>query len=335
MTSDKRPRVFVSRRIPDDGLAPILAQTDAEVWPDELPPPRDELLRRVEGIDGLLALLTDRVDDELLDRAGPQLKVVSNYAVGFDNIDVEVCTRRGVAVGNTAGVLTETTADAAFALLMAAARRIPEAYDYVRQDRWKTWGPLLLLGPDVHHATLGIVGFGRIGREVAKRGRGFDMQVLYYDVYPAPPEEEARLGARRASLDEVLAASDFVTLHVNLTPETHHLMNRETLARMKRSAMLINASRGPVVDSEALYEALKNGVIAAAALDVTEPEPLPGNHPLLQLPNCLVVPHIASGSYATRGKMASIAAENLFAGMRREPLPSFVNPEAYERRAQA
>src|SRR5919206_4628726 len=176
MTSETRPRVFVARIIPDEGLAPILAQTDADVWPDELPPPRDELLRRVTGVDGFLALLTDVVDDELLDRAGPQLRVVSNYAVGFDNIDVPACTRRGVAVGNTAGVLTETTADATFALLMAAARRIPEAYDYVRQDRWKTWGPMLLLGPDVHHATLGILGFGRIGREMAKRARGFEIR---------------------------------------------------------------------------------------------------------------------------------------------------------------
>jgi glyoxylate reductase len=332
MTTDKRPRVFVSRIIPDEGLQPIIAQTDADVWQDELPPERDELLRRVEGVDGFLALLTDRVDDELLDRAGPRLRVVSNYAVGYDNIDVPACTRRGVAVGNTAGVLTETTADAAFALLMAAARRIPEGYDYVRQDRWKTWGPMLLLGPDVHHATIGIVGFGRIGREIAKRARGFDMQVLYYDVYPAPPEEEARLGARRVSMDELLSQSDFVTLHVNLTPETQHMMNAETFGKMKRSAVLVNASRGPVVEPDALYEALKNGVIAAAALDVTEPEPMPGNHKLLTLPNCLVVPHLASASFATRGKMASVAAHNLFAGIRGEPLPSFVNPEAYARR---
>jgi lactate dehydrogenase-like 2-hydroxyacid dehydrogenase len=332
MTSDKRPRVFVSRIIPDEGLQPIIAQTGADVWQGELPPERDELLRRVAGIDGFLALLTDRVDDELLDRAGPQLKVVSNYAVGYDNIDVPACTRRGVAVGNTAGVLTETTADFAFALLMAAARRIPEGYDYVRQDRWKTWGPMLLLGPDVHHATLGIVGFGRIGREIAKRARGFDMQTLYYDVYPATAEEETRLGARRVSMDELLSQSDFVTLHVNLTPETHHMMNDETFGKMKGSAVLVNASRGPVVDPDALYDALKDGVIAAAALDVTEPEPMPGNHKLLTLPNCLVVPHLASGSFATRGKMASIAAQNLFAGMRGEPLPSFVNPEAYERR---
>src|SRR5215831_7879007 len=316
--TETRPRVFVSRRIPDEGLDRIVAQTDADVWPDELPPERDELLRRVERVDGFLSLLTDRVDDELLDRAGPRLRVVSNYAVGFDNIDVPACTRRGVAVGNTAGVLTETTADAAFALLMAAARRIPEAYDYVRQGHWKTWGPMLLLGPDIHHATLGILGFGRIGREMAKRARGFDMQILYYDVYPASPEDEARVGARRASLDEVLAESDFITLHVNLTSETHHLMNRETLAKMKPTAMLVNASRGPVVDTDALYDALKNGVIAAAALDVTEPEPISVDDKLLTLPNCLIVPHIASGSVATRGKMADVAARNLFAGLKHE-----------------
>lgn len=334
MTTDSRPRVFVSRKIPDEGLAPLMQRTKADVWPEELPPPRDELLRRVEGVDAFLSLLTDVVDDELLDRAGPQLKVVSNYAVGFDNIDVPACSRRGIAVGNTAGVLTETTADAAFALLMAAARRIPEGYDYVRQDRWKTWGPMLLLGPDIHHSTLGILGFGRIGREVAKRAVGFDMQVLYYDTMAASPEDEKRLNARRAaSTEEVLRESDFVTLHVNLTPETHHLMNRERLGMMKRSAMLINASRGPVVDPDALYDALKDGVISAAALDVTEPEPLPGDHKLLTLPNCLVVPHIASGSFATRGRMASIAADNIFAGLRGEPLPSFVNPDVQRRTA--
>ena len=329
MTTHPRPRVFVARRIPAAGLDRILAQTDADVWPNELPPPRTELLRRVAGVDGLLALLTDRVDDELLDAAGPQLRVVSNYAVGFDNIDVEACTRRGVAVGNTPGVLTETTADFAFALLMAAARRIPEGYDYVRADRWKTWGPMLLLGPDVHHATLGIVGFGRIGREIAKRARGFDMRILYYDVNPASPQDEAALGARRVDLDHLLAESDFVTLHVNLSDETHHLMNRETFARMKPTAILVNASRGPVVDPTALYQALHDGVIAGAALDVTEPEPLPGDHQLLSLPNCLVVPHIASASHATRGRMAEIAADNLLAGVRGERLPASVNPEVY------
>jgi glyoxylate reductase len=329
MTSDTRPRVFVSRIISDDGLNPIGAQTQAEVWQDEGPPPRDELLRRVAGMDGVLTMVTDRVDEELLDRAGPRLKVVSNYAVGFDNVDVPACTKRGIAVGNTAGVLTETTADGAFALLMAIARRLPEAYDYVRNGKWLNWRPMVLLGSDIHHATLGIIGFGRIGREVAKRARGFDMNVLYYSLNPASPEEEARLGARHATLDEVLSQSDFVTLHVTLTPDTHHMMNKASFAKMKPTAMLINAARGPVVDPDDLYDALKNGVIAAAGLDVTDPEPLPADHKLLTLPNCLVVPHIASGSVATRGKMASVAAQNLLAGLKHQPLPSWVNPEVW------
>ena len=329
---DSRPRVFVSRRISDAALERIVHQTNADVWPDDMPPPRDELLRRVAGVDGLLSMVTDRVDDELLERAGPQLKVVSNYGVGVDHIDVAACTRRGVAVGNTPGVLTETTADFAFALLLAAARRVAEGYDFVRQDRWKTWSPLLLNGPDVHHATLGIVGFGRIGREVAKRGHGFDMQILYYARQPASPEDEARLGARQATLDEVLAQSDFLSLHVPLSPATHHLINRETLGKMQRSAILVNTSRGPVVDSDALYEALKAGVIAGAALDVTEPEPMAGDHKLVSLPNCLIVPHIASASFATRAKMASIAADNLLAGVEHAPLPACVNPEVYAQR---
>jgi lactate dehydrogenase-like 2-hydroxyacid dehydrogenase len=330
MTSEARPRVFVSRRISEDGLERIAAQADADIWLGDLPTPRDELLRRVAGVDGLLSMVTDKIDDELLDCAGPQLKVVSTFAVGIDNIDVAACTRRGVAVGNTAGVLTESTADAAFGLLMSAARRTTEAYDYVRQDRWKAWSPMLMLGAEIHHATLGILGFGRIGREVAKRARGFDMRVLYHNRRPASPEDEQRLGVRRASLDEVLAQSDFISLHVGLSPETHHLMNAETLGKMKRSAILVNTSRGPVVDPDALYAALKNGVIAGAALDVTEPEPLPGDHKLLSLPNCLIVPHIASATFATRSKMTNLAAENLFAGINREPLPSCVNPEVYQ-----
>jgi len=324
--------VFVSRRISAAGLDRLVGLADVDVWPDDLPPPREELLRRVAGLDGLLCMTTERIDDELLERAGPRLKVVSNYGVGYDHIDVAACTRRGVAVGNTPGVLTETTADFAFALLLAAARRVAEGHDFVREGRWKTWSPVLLNGPDVHHATLGIVGFGRIGQEVAKRGRGFDMQVLYHARHAASAADEARLGARRARLDDVLAQSDFLSLHVPLSPETRHLINRETLARMKRSAILVNASRGPVVDSDALYDALKDGTIAAAALDVSEPEPLPVDHKLLGLPNCLVVPHIASASFATRDRMATIAADNLLAGLQQAPLPAFVNPEIYASR---
>jgi len=324
-----RPRVFVTRIIPDEGLDPVREACEVDLWTDELPPPRDELLRRVAGVDGLLSLITDRVDDELLDAAGEQLKVVSNFAVGFDNIDVEACTRRRIPAGNTPGVLTETTADLAFALLMAAARRIPEGVDYVRAGHWRTWGPMLLMGVDVHGATLGIVGFGRIGREMARRGRGFGMRILYRDVHPATPEEEAELGARRVQLDELLRESDFVTLHVNLTDETHHLIDADALRAMKATAVLVNTSRGPVVDTSALEAALRDGEIFAAGLDVTDPEPLPASHPLVQLPNCIVVPHIASASGVTRGKMAAMAAANLLAGVRGERLPTPINPEVY------
>ena len=330
MGAEARPRVFVARVIPDEGLDPIRASCEVDLWTDELPPPRDELLRRVAGADGLLSLLTDRVDDELLDAAGPQLKVVSNFAVGFDNIDVPACTRRRIPAGNTPGVLTETTADLAFALLMAAARRIPESVDYVREGRWKTWGPMLLMGVDVHGATLGIVGFGRIGREMARRGRGFGMRILYHDVHPATPDEEAELGATRVEMEELLAESDFITLHVNLTDETHHLIGADALRAMKPTAVLVNTSRGPVVDPDALTDALRDGEIFAAGLDVTEPEPLPADHPLVALPNCVVVPHIASASRVTRGKMAAMAAENLLAGLRGDRLPTPVNPEVYE-----
>ena len=326
-----RPKVFIARRIPDDGLDPIVEATEADVWPDELEPPRDELLRRVARCDGILTLLTDRVDAELLDQAGPRLRVVSNFAVGFDNVDVAECTRRGIPVGNTPGVLTETTADLAWALLMAAARRVVEGADYVRGGKWRTWGPLLLLGPDVHGATLGLIGFGRIGQAVARRASGFDMRVLYHDVVRADPALEATYGATFVARDELYAESDFLSVHVNLTPETRGLIDAAALARMKRTAILVNTARGPVVDTMALHDALRSGVIAAAALDVTDPEPLPADHPLIGLPNCLIVPHIASASRATRAKMAQMAAANLLAGVRGQRLPTPVNPEVYDR----
>lgn len=325
-----KPRVFVTRIIPDAGLDRVREACEVDLWTEELPPPRDELLRRVDGVDGLLSLLTDRVDDELLDAAGPQLKVVSNFAVGFDNIDVPALTKRGIPAGNTPGVLTETTADLAFALLMAAARRLPESVDYVRAGRWKTWGPMLLMGVDIHGATLGIVGFGRIGREMARRGRGFGMNVLYHDVHPASAEEEAELGARRVEMGELLERADFITLHVNLTDETHHLIDADALRAMKPTAVLVNTSRGAVVDPAALEAALREGHIFAAGLDVTEPEPLPVDHPLVALPNCIVVPHIASASRVTRDRMAEMAAVNLLAGLRGERLPTPINPEVYE-----
>lgn len=324
-----RPRVYITRIIPPEGLDRVRAFCDAIVWEEELPPPREVILRETRAADGLLSLLTDRVDAALMD-ACPRLRVVSNCAVGFDNIDVPAATERGILVGNTPGVLTETTADFAFALLLAAARRIVEGADYVRAGRWKTWGPMLLTGPDVHHATLGLVGLGRIGAEVAKRARGFDMRVLYSDVVRRE-DLEASLGIEYTPFEQVLRQADFISLHTPLTPETHHLMGHDQFRAMKRSAILVNTSRGPVVDGEALLEALRAGEIAGAALDVTEPEPLPADHPLVALPNCLIVPHIASASHATRAAMARIAAENLIAGLTGQPLPAGLNPEAQGR----
>jgi glyoxylate reductase len=322
-----KPRVFVTRIIPDRGLNLVEEHCDVDLWTNELPPSREVLLSRVKGIDGLLCLLTDRIDGEVLDAAGPQLKVVSNHAVGYDNIDVPAATARGIPVGNTPGILTDATADFAFALLMAAARRVVEGERYVREGRWKTWGPSLLLGPDVHGATLGLIGFGRIGQAMAKRAQGFEMRVIYYD--PSAPCCDPAIDASPVDLDMLLAESDFVSVHTPLTAETRGLMNRERLALMKPTAILINTARGPVVDPGALYEALSERRIFAAALDVTDPEPLPMDSPLLTLDNIIVVPHIASASVATRQKMSLMAAQNLLAGVRGERLPNCVNPEVY------
>jgi glyoxylate reductase len=320
-----KPTVYVTRQVPEAGIAMVKSECEVEIWEGELPVPRDVLLDKVRDIDGLYCLLTERIDGELLD-AAPRLRVVSNMAVGYDNINVAACTARGIPVGNTPGVLTDTTADLTFALLMAAARRIVEGVDYVRARRWKTWGPMLLMGQDVHAATLGIIGLGRIGQAVARRARGFDMRILYHDIQPMT-EAEAALGATHVDMDTLLAESDFVTVHVNLTEATYHLIGQEELRKMKPTAVLVNAARGGVVDPQALYEALRDGEIGYAALDVTEPEPIPEDDPLLSLPNCIVVPHIASASVATRTKMATMAAENLLAGLRGQPLPNCVNPE--------
>ena len=321
-----RPRVFVTRRIPDAGLDPIAAACEVNVWPDEVPPPRDELLRRVAGCDGILTLLTERVDDALLDAAGPALKVVSNYAVGYDNIDVAACARRGIAVGNTPGVLTETTADLAWALMLAGARRVAEGDRYVRAGKWRTWGPMLLLGWDIYGSTLGVVGLGRIGQAVARRAAGFGMTILYSSRTRVDPAIETALGATYVSLPELLERSDIVSLHVSLAEDTRGLIDAAALARMKPTAVLVNTARGPVVDQAALAAALRDGVIAAAALDVTDPEPIPADDPLLTLDNCLILPHIASATGATRGRMAEMAAANLLAGVRGEPLPTPVAP---------
>jgi glyoxylate reductase len=318
-----KPKVYVTRKVPEEGMIMLQDECEIEVWQGELPVPRDVLLEKVSDIEGLYSLLTDRVDEELLENA-PRLRVVSNMAVGYDNIDVAACTARGIPVGNTPGVLTDTTADFAWTLLMSAARRVVEGVEYVRAGRWKTWGPMLLMGPDVHGATLGIVGIGRIGQAIARRARGFDMRILYYDPYV--PDAGIQ-DAASVDLDTLLAESDFVTLHVPLTDSTYHLIGRDELRKMKPTSILINTARGGIVDADALYEALRDGQITRAALDVTEPEPIPTDHPLLTLANCIVVPHIASASIATRTKMATMAAENLLAGLRGDPLPNCVNPE--------
>ncbi|HHY58771.1 MAG TPA: D-glycerate dehydrogenase [Chloroflexi bacterium] len=321
-----KPRVFVTRIIPDRGLRKVLEQTDATVWEDELPPPRAVLLEWASQADGLLTLLTDKIDAELMD-AAPRLKVVANFAVGFDNFDVPAATQRGILMTNTPGVLTDTTADLAFALLMACARRIVEGRDYAKNGHWRTWGPMLLMGQDIHGATLGIAGIGRIGLAMARRAAGFGMRILYHDAMRSEVAEK-ELGAIPVSKEELLTQSDFVSLHVPLTPETRHYIDAAALKLMKPNAVLVNTSRGPVVDTMALYAALKAKQIFAAGLDVTDPEPLPADHPLYTLDNALIVPHIASASFETRSKMAEMAADNLLAGLAGKLPPNCLNPEA-------
>jgi glyoxylate reductase len=308
-------RVFVTRRLPGDALARLEAEHEVEIWPERVPPPRDELLARAATAEGLLSMLTDRVDPELFD-AAPNLRVVSNYAVGVDNVDVAAATARGIPVGHTPGVLTESTADLALALMLGIARRLAEGESFVRRGEWVTWEPGLMLGRDLHGATVGVVGHGRIGQAVARRVEAFGCELL----------TTSRSGG--VPLEELLERSDFVTLHCPLTPETRGLIGDEALARMKPTAYLVNTARGPVVDTDALARALHGGQIAGAALDVTDPEPLPGDHPLLEAPNLLVVPHVASATHATRGRMADIAVDNLLAGLAGQPMPHSVNGAA-------
>jgi glyoxylate reductase len=325
-----KPKVFLTRRILDQGMQLVQDSCTAEVWPDELPPSHKEILTHVQGCDGLLCLLTDRVDVLVMDAAGPGFKVISNHAVGVDNVDVAAATARGLPVGNTPGILTDATADMAFALLLAAARRVVEGDRLVKKGGWKTWGPDFMLGADLRAATLGIIGFGRIGRAMAHRAAGFGMRIVYYDPHPAFPEPGVE--AAPVDLDTLLRESDFISLHTPLTIETRGLMNAMAFSKMKPTAVLVNTSRGPVVDQSALYDALFTKRIFAAALDVTDPEPLPANSPLLTLENCIIVPHIASASWQTRQKMSRMAAENLVAGIKGEPLPNCVNPEVYKAR---
>jgi glyoxylate reductase len=310
-----QPSVFVTRQLPGDALERLAAEHDVEVWPERLPPPRAELLARAPELEGLLSLLTDPVDAELID-AAPHLRAISNYAVGVDNVDVAAASARGIPVGNTPGVLTESTADLALALMLGIARRLAEGEAFVRSGQWATWEPGLMLGRDLHGATVGIVGYGRIGQAVGRRLEGFGCELL-----------TAGRGSG-VQLDELLARSDFVTLHCPLTPATRGLIGGEALSLMKPTAYLVNTSRGPVVDSDALAHALHDGEIAGAALDVTDPEPLPGDHPLLDAPNLLVVPHVASATHATRGRMADIAVDNLLAGLAGRPMPHSVNEDS-------
>lgn len=319
-----KPKVFVSRIIPAAGLDKVKAQCEVDVWPERMPPPYDVLTERVKGVDGLLCLLTDRVDAALMDAAGPQLKVISQMAVGYDNIDIRAATERGIPVGNTPGVLTEATADLTMALLLAAARRIVEGVRYIESGQWQTWEPETLLGADLTGATLGIIGLGRIGRAVARRASGFDMRIIAHDPTTSP-EAAAEVGAALVDFDTVLAESDFVSIHTPLSNETRHMINAAALQKMKPTAILVNTARGPIVDQKALYDALRNGTIAYAALDVTDPEPIPVTDSLLALPNITIVPHIGSASVRTRNRMAEIAANNLLAGLRGDPLPNQVN----------
>lgn len=322
------PRIYVTREIPEIGLQRLREHCTVEVWPSTLPIPRTDLLAAAAEVEGLLTLLSDPVDAALI-AAAPRLRVISQYAVGYDNIDVAAATARGIPVGNTPDVLTDATADFAFALLMAAARRIPEGRENVCQGEWRTWGPKTLLGQDVWGATLGIVGLGRIGQAMARRGKGFAMRVLFTD--PRCKAEGEALGAECVPLGTLLAEADFVSLHCPLTPQTRGLIGERELRTMKLTAILINTARGAVVQQEALEHALREGWIGGAALDVTDPEPLPPAHPLAGLPNCLITPHIASATVTARAQMARLAAENLLAGLRGERLPHCVNPEVYGR----
>jgi lactate dehydrogenase-like 2-hydroxyacid dehydrogenase len=307
--------VFVTRELPGGAVDRLAAEHDVEVWPERLPPPRSELLARAPELEGLLSLLTDPVDAELI-AAAPALRAISNYAVGVDNVDVEAAAARGIPVGNTPDVLTESTADLALALMLGIARRLAEGEAFVRAGEWQTWEPGLMLGRDLHGATVGIVGYGRIGQAVGRRLAGFGCEVL----------TTSRSGG--VPLDELLERSDFVTIHTPLTQATRGLIDDAALRRMKPTAYLVNTARGPIVDTDALARALHAGELAGAALDVTDPEPLPGDHPLLAAPNLLVVPHVGSATVATRERMADMAVDNLLAGLAGEPMPNAVTPQA-------
>jgi len=321
-----KPKVLITRKIPEEGIKIIMEHCVTEVSELDGVLPREVLLEKVKGKDGILCLLTDTIDREVMEAVGPNLKVIANYAVGFDNIDVEEATRRGIMVTNTPGVLTETTADLTWALMMSIARRIVEGDKFVRAGKFRGWEPMLLLGTDVYGSTLGIIGFGRIGQAMARRASGFNMKVIYFDMQRAPSQIENELKAFFRTLPELLREADFVTIHVPLTSETHHLIGEQELKMMKKEAYLINSARGPIVDEKALAQALKENWIRGAALDVFEREP-EVEPELLELDNVVLTPHLGSASYATRTKMAIMAANNLVLALKGEVPPNLVNRE--------
>lgn len=317
--------IVVTRRPPGRALAMLEEVGDLWVWPEDRAVPRDLLLEKVGAADGLYCMLTDAIDEDLLD-AATRLRAIATMAVGTDNIDLAACTARGIPVGNTPEVLTETTADTAFGLILAAARRFKEGIDYVRAGQWVRWEPDLLLGQDVHGSTLGIIGFGRIGEAIARRGLGFGMRVMYSS-RTRRPDVEASMGVEWMSFEDLLVGSDHVVVATPLTPETHHLIDARALRMMKRTATLVNIARGGTVDPDALHDALTTGEIAAAGLDVTEPEPIPADHPLLDLANCTILPHLGSSSAGTREAMAELAAQNLVNGLAGVSMVACANPQ--------
>lgn len=311
-------KVVVTHALPTDVAARVEPLGNVVAWGESGAMPRRELMAAMRGADGLLCTLVDTVDGELLDVA-PNLRVVSTFSVGLDHIDLAACADRDVLVGHTPDVLTETTADTAFALLLAASRRLREGIDHVRAGLWQEWDPDLLLGQDVHSTRLGVIGMGRIGSAIARRGVAFGMSIGYWSRHDKP-EAENSMGAQRLSLDELLTTSDHVVASCALTPETHHIIDQRALALMKPTATLVNIGRGGLVNTDALVDALRSGSIFAAGLDVTDPEPLPAEHPLLRLANCTVIPHLGSSSIQTRSAMAHLAVDNLSAGLRGVPL---------------
>ncbi|MEB3764638.1 MAG: D-glycerate dehydrogenase [Desulfurococcales archaeon] len=326
-----KPKLFATRELPGDVFKRLSEYYEVEVWPEYTAPPYEVLLKKAKQSDALITLLTDKIDCNLLESAQPRLRIVSQYAVGYDNIDTECATRLGVYVTNTPGVLTDATADLTWALIMAITRRIVEADKFVRSGEWYRsgtgWHPMMLLGFEITGKTLGIIGMGRIGRAVAQRAKGFRMRIIYYDKYRLPEEMEKELGAEYVDLDTLLREADVISIHTPLTPETYHMIGEEQLKKMKKTAYLVNTSRGKVIDTEALVKALREKWIAGAALDVFEEEPISPDHPLTKLDNVVLTPHIGSATWETRTRMADIVAENLIAFAKGEVPPTLVNKE--------